>query len=50
MSNNNEYLVRAERSARLEDARQWREARAHRLSRKAERAAQRARVALARSL
>ena len=50
----NEDLARAHMSARLGEARQLREAqrtaRARRLSRKAERAAQQARLALARAL
>lgn len=50
----NQDLVRAEMSARLGEAQQLREARmlarGRRLSRKAERAAQQARLALARAL
>lgn len=50
----NEDLARAQMSARLGEARQLREAkasaRARRISRQAERAAQQARLALARSL
>jgi len=49
----NEDLARAQMSARLGEAQQLREARlarARRLSRKAERAAQQARLALARAL
>ncbi len=54
MSIMNEDLARAQMSARLGEAHQLREAkamaRARRLSRKAERAAQQARLALARAL
>jgi hypothetical protein len=50
----NEHLARAQMSARLGEARQLRRgnelARARRLSRKAEKAAQQARLALARAL